>query len=253
MLANPPPRAFEALRVEIAKIEARGRAGKGVLAFGIPELDRRLPGGGLPLGALHEVAGGGAGAVDGASSALFAAGLAARSNGQVLWCITRPDLFAPALFQAGLAPKRVIYLEAGDEKTLLACCEEGLRHGGLGAVIGEVSRLSSTASRRLQLAAEASSTMAIIVRRWRRQQDAADFGQPTAATTRWRVSPLPSSALPTPGVGRARWFVELIRCKAGERLEFELEAPDAAGRLALPADVAYGPAAATSWERRAAG
>ena len=84
-------------------------------------------------------------------------------------------------------------------------------------MVGEVSRLSSTASRRLQLAAEASSTMAIIVRRWRRQQDAADFGQPTAATTRWRVSPLPSSPLPTPGVGRARWFVELIRCKAGER------------------------------------
>jgi protein ImuA len=147
MLADPAHRAFEALRAEIAKIEAGGRVGKGVLPFGIPELDARLPGGGLPLGALHEVAGGGIGAVDGATSALFAASLAARTQGQVLWCITRPDLFAPALFQAGLAPERVIYLEAGDDKTLLACCEEGLRHGGLGAVVGEVSRLSSTASR----------------------------------------------------------------------------------------------------------
>ena len=195
----------------------------------------------------------GNGAIDGTASALFAASLAARTQGQVLWCITRPDLFAPALFQAGLAPERVIYLEAGDDKTLLACCEEGLRHGGLGAVVGEVSRLSSTASRRLQLAAESASTLGVVVRRWRREQDAADFGQPTASTTRWRVSPLPSSALPTPGVGRARWFVELIRCRAGERLEFELEAPDAAGRLALPADVAYGPVAAPSWERRATG
>src|ERR1700761_82224 len=253
MLAHPPHRAFEALRAEIAKIEAGGRAGKGVLAFGIPELDQRLPGGGLPLGALHEVAGGGAGAVDGAASALFAAGLAARTQGQILWCVTRPDLFAPALFQAGLAPERVIYLEAGDEKTVLACCEEALRHGGLGAVVGEFSRLSSTASRRLQLAAETHATLGVIVRRWRRQQDAADFGQPTAANTRWRVTALPSSPLPTPGVGRARWFVELIRCKAGERLELELEATDAAGRLALPADMAYGPAAAPSWERRAVG
>ncbi len=253
MFAEPSQRAFEALRAEIAKIETGCRAGKGVLAFGIPELDSRLPAGGLPLGALHEVAGGGAGAVDGAVSALFAASLVARTTGQVLWCITRPDLFAPALFQAGLAPERVIYLEVGDEKSLLACCEEGLRHGGLGAVVGEVSRFSSIASRRLQLAAESSSTLGVVIRRWRRHQDAADFGQPTASTTRWRVSPLPSSPLPTPGVGRARWFVELIRCRAGERLEFELEAPDAAGHLALPADVANGPVSAPPWERSAAG
>jgi hypothetical protein len=59
-------------------------------------IDRRLPGGGLALGALHEVAGGGNGAVDGAAAALFAAGIAARTKGKVLWCITRADLFAPA-------------------------------------------------------------------------------------------------------------------------------------------------------------
>ena len=55
-----------------------------------------------------------------------------------------------------LAPDRVIYVEAGDDKAVLACIEEGLRHGGLGAVVGEVARLSMTASRRLQLAAEGS-------------------------------------------------------------------------------------------------
>ena len=95
-------------------------------------MDSRLPGGGLALGALHEVAGGGNGAIDGAAAALFAAGIAARTKGKVLWCVTRPDLFAPALAQAGLAPDRVIYVEAGDDKTVLACMEEGLRHGGLG-------------------------------------------------------------------------------------------------------------------------
>src|ERR1700742_61049 len=105
MLAQSPHRAFEALRAEIAKIEAGGRVDKGVLAFGIPELDRLLPGGGLPLGALHEVAGGGTGALDGALSPWFAASLAARTSGQVLRSNTRPDFFAPALFQAGLAPE----------------------------------------------------------------------------------------------------------------------------------------------------
>lgn len=207
---------------------------------GLEALDSRLPGGGLALGALHEVAGGGTGALDGAAAALFVAGIAARTNGKVLWCITRPDLFAPAIAQAGLKPDRVIYVEAHDEKAVLSCFEEGLKHGGLGCVVGEVSHLSMTASRRLQLAAESCGTMGLALRRWRRQTEAADFGQPTAASTRWRVSALPSRPLPVPGVGRHRWLVELIRARAGESADFELEACDEQGRLALPPDMAHG-------------
>ena len=211
----------------------------------------RLPEGGLALGALHEVAGGADGAVDGAAAALFAAGIVARTGGIVLWCVTRPDLFAPALSQAGLDPDRVIHVEAGDERTVLACCEEGLRHGGLGGVVAEVARLSMTASRRLQLAAETSGTIGIALRRWRRATEAADFGQPTASVTRWRVTALPSAPLPVPGIGRARWLVELIRSRAGECAEFEVEACDAAGRLALPADLADRSAAPQAGRRRA--
>ena len=105
--------AIESLRAQIEKIEGRSRRLRSVLPFGIVEVDTRLPGGGLALGALHEVAGGGNGAIDGAAAALFAAGIAARATGQALWCIARPDLFAPGLAQAGLAPDRVIYVEAG--------------------------------------------------------------------------------------------------------------------------------------------
>jgi len=216
-------------------------------------VDSCLPGGGLALGALHEVAGGRNGAIDAAASALFAAGVAARTRGPILWCVTRADLFAPALSQAGLAPDRLIYFEAGSEKDVLGAFEEGLRHGGFGAVVGEVGRLSMTASRRLQLCAEDTATLGLVVRRWRRQSDAVDLGQPTAAATRWRVTALPSSPLPVAGVGRARWRVELIRCKAGECADFELEAPDETGRLALPADLADRSVPATSWQRRAAG
>jgi protein ImuA len=209
------------------------------LPFGIKSIDERLPEGGLALGALHEVAGGGNGAIDGAAAALFAAGIAARTGGRVLWCVTRQDLFAPALAQAGLAPERVIYVEAGDDKTVLSCFEEALRHSKLGAVIAEVSRLSMTASRRLQLAAEGSGVIGLTLRRRRRQVEAAEFRQPTAATTRWRVSALPSTPLPVPGVGRTRWRLELLRCRGGESAEFEVEACNAQGRLALPAELAY--------------
>src|SRR5216683_7574925 len=238
---TPVPNAIvAALRERIRCLEGRARHRRAVLPFGIKAIDERLPEGGLALGALHEVAGGGNGAIDGAAAALFAAGIASRTRGQVLWCVTRQDLFAPAIAQAGLAPDRVIYVEAGDEKSVLACFEEGLRHGGLGAVVAEVARLSMTASRRLQLAAENSGAIGVAIRRWRRQTEAADFGQPTASVTRWRVSALPSRPLPVPGVGRARWQLELIRCRAGESADFEVEACDAKGRLALPSDVAHG-------------
>ena len=216
-----------------------------VLPFGVPALDRRLPGGGLALGCLHEVA-------EGAAAACFVAGIAARAQGKALWCITRQDLFAPGLEQSGLPPGRVIHVEAGDDRTVLACMEEGLRDGGLGAVVGEVARLPMIASRRLHLAAKESGTIGIVLRRgWR--AGAGDFGQPTAAMTRWRISHLPSAALPVPGVGRARWRVELVRARAGEGFVIELEACDGTGRLGLPADLAGGPAAAAGRPRNAAG
>jgi protein ImuA len=103
-------------------------------------------------------------------------------------------------------------------------------------VVAEVARLSMTASRRLQLAAEGSGVIGLAPRRWLRRDQAAEFEQPTASTTRWRVSALPCTPLPVPGVGRARWRLELLRCRGGESATFEVEASDAKGRLALPTE-----------------
>ncbi|MEF9601669.1 ImuA family protein [Paracoccus sp. PXZ] len=245
--------AIAELRARIAHLEGDAALRREVLPFGLPALDRKLPGGGLALGCLHEVAGGGNGAVDAAAASGFVAGIAARTRGKVLWCVARQDLFAPGLEQSGLAADRAIFVEAGADKSVLACMEEGLRHGGLGAVVGEIARLPMVASRRLHLAAKESGTIGLALRRWRRQSEASDFGQPTAAMTRWRVSSLPSKALPVPGVERPRWRVELIRARAGETYETELEACDGTGHLGLPADLAGGAAAAAGWPRSAAG
>jgi protein ImuA len=239
-----PQPAIDTLRAQIEKIEGHRRRVQSVLPFGLAAVDSRLPGGGLARGALHEISGGGHGVIDGAAAALFAAGIAARTKGRILWCLTQPDIFAPAVDQAGLAADRVIYLEAGDQASVLACMEEGLRHGGLGAVVGEVAHLSMKASRRLMLAAEDTGTIGLALRRWRRQADSMDFGQPTAAATRWRVSVLPSTPLPVSGLGRPRWLVELIRARAGDSADFELEACNAKGCLSLPAELAHGPATA---------
>src|SRR6202035_4249010 len=75
MRAPAPTPIVEELRERIRRIEGPSARGRGVLPFGIKEIDRHLPGGGLD-GALHEVAGGGNGAIDGAAAALFAAGIA---------------------------------------------------------------------------------------------------------------------------------------------------------------------------------
>jgi protein ImuA len=245
------PAQMDVLREQIRRIEAGSRTSCGFLPFGVPDIDERLPGGGLALGALHEVAGGANGALDGAAAALFSAGILARTHGPVLWCISRRDLFAPAIAQAGLHPDRVIYAEAGSDKAVLACFEEGLRHGGLAGVVAEVARLPMTPSRRLQLAAESTGTIGIAIRRWRRQTEAADFGQPTASTTRWRVTALPASPLPVPGVGRPRWLVELIRARAGECADFEVESCDEEGRIVIPAKLVDRPAPADIGDQRA--
>src|SRR3546814_18439465 len=115
--------------------------------------------------------------------------------------MTQSDLFAPALALAGLDPDRVIYVEARDETSLLSCFEEGLRHGGLGGVIAEAARLSMTASRRLQLAAESTGTIGIAIRRWRRAAEASAFGPPTAAAIRWPVTSVP----PVPLTAARKW------------------------------------------------
>ena len=252
MATTRDPRVLDDLRQQIALLERASRVHRSTLPFGIASIDAGLPGGGLALGALHEAYGAGPELAHTAAAALFAAGVLARLHGPVLWCLSRRDLFAPALAGAGLHPDRVLYAEAGDEAAVLAIAEEGLRHRGLAGVVAEVTRLGLTRSRRLQLAAEGSGVVALVLRRWRRSDQPP--AESTVAMTRWQVTALPSTPLKAgqPGVGRSRWRLELVRCRGGEAPQtWIMEACDGAGRLRLAADVADRPAAAPT--RRAAG
>lgn len=168
--------------------------------------------------------------------------LLARVPGSVLWCVRSRDLFAPALALVGLHPDRVVYAETWREGDVLPAMEEGLRTRGLAGVVGEVVRMSLTASRRLQLAAEGSGVTALVIRRWR-QRSAPAEEEPTAALTRWQVSPASSNALPVPGLARARWLIALTRARGAPSSSWIVVAPDAQGRLALPADLGHRPAA----------
>lgn len=227
-----------ALRAEIRTIEGFALPGQnGVLPFGIEAVDTRLAGGGLAVAAMHDVAAASPALSDDASATLFLAGLAGRKaatdpRGQVLWALARRDLFAPGLAQAGLPPDRLLYAECRDDAEVLAVLEEGLRHGGLAAVIGEVGRCAMAAGRRLQLAAEEGGTMALLLRRWKKT-DRDPLAEPSPAVTRWRIGSAPSAPLRHEGLGRACFAVTLTRQRGGNPADWLLEAPDAEARFAL--------------------
>jgi protein ImuA len=175
----------------------------------VAEIDAALPWGGLPVG-LHEIA---APAGDGAAAA-FAAILAARRKGPVLWCrsrrtgLERGDPYGPGLTGFGLAPDRLILVETVRPVDLLWAMEEAARTRGLATVLGEGVVADLTASRRLQLAAEAGQALVLLL--------AEDRAEPAAASalTRWLVRS--ASSLPEAGgPGRPCWDIELRRCRGG--------------------------------------
>jgi protein ImuA len=235
-LSQPRPSAEElqALRDAMARVaSARGP----VLPFGVGPLDHLLAGGGLDGAGLHEVAAASASWSDDAAATLFAAGIAARFAApglSALWALTRFDLYAPGLEQAGLGPDRILYAQGSNDRELLAMCEDALRDGALACVVAEVKAADQTATRRLQLAASEGKTPMLLYRRYRRygQCPLTDL---SLACTRWRVGSLASAPLATPGVGRGRWSIELVRQRGGPPFSLELEACDDQGRLALPA------------------
>lgn len=249
----PAREALTALRAEVA---AATRPDDGaVLAFGLMELDRRLAGEGLAQGGLHEVAAASASLGDDAAATLFAAGIAARFAAArartVLWALTRFDLYAPGLEQVGLGPQTVLYAQGCMDAEVLAMAEDGLRDGSLACVVAEVRAADRTATRRLQLAAADGDTPLLLYRR-RRTRDLCPLAVPSAAMTRWRIGSVPSEPLGIPGLGRARWSVELVRQRGGNPFILTLEACDEAGRLALPAATADRAAAAGPAPLRAA-
>lgn len=236
MLNAARSQRLEALKAEIRAIMPVSRTDAPCLGFGVQAIDDRLAAGGLTRAALHELAGETVGLGDDAAATLFTAGIAARaSEGSVLWIMARPDLFAPGIANVGVPASRLIQVEAGCDEDALAVMEEALRHGALAAVVGEVTRIGLTATRRLQLAAEEGGTMALLLRRWRRKGED-PLTEPSCAVTRWRIACAPSAPLPVPGVGRPRWRVSLVRQRGGDPHSWLLEGCDAQGCLALPAE-----------------
>ena len=146
------------------------------------------------------------------------------SGGATIWISSYRTIFPPALAAFGMAPDKIIFIDLKKEKEILWAMEEALKCNGLAAVVGEMTELSFTASRRLQLAVEESQVTGFILRRNPRSINT------TACITRWKITSLPSeSADDMPGVGFPRWNAELLKVRNGKPGKWEIEF--AAGRF----------------------
>jgi protein ImuA len=111
--------------------------------------------------------------------------------------------------------------------TALWAMEEALRAPSVGLVCAEIEEMDLTTSRRLQLAAETSGGLGLLLRR-APATGRENAPPPTASVSRWRITSRPGSPaeaawLPARLPGQPRWQVELLRARGGQPRSWQLE------------------------------
>ena len=130
---------------------------------GHAELDRKLPGGGWPVGALTELFPETQGIGEMQLVLPWIARLT-QAGGRVAM-VDPPHLpFAPALAQSGVVLSRLLLVRPQSEDGGLWATEQILRAGPCGAVLAWPGRLGQVELKRFQLAAEAGKTTALMFR-----------------------------------------------------------------------------------------
>lgn len=236
------------LREQLAAGSRRPSAG--VVKTAWKGVDERLPGGGLARGAVHEWFPAAEEQEDrrrgwrpplGLLIHLARRAHAAADGARVVWIGSMVWPYPAALGGGGSSLlSRCLFVRARTAAERLSAAVLVLRSPAVAAVVADGSGFDLTASRRLQLAAEAGSALCLAARPWW-EGDCL-----SAAQTRWRVRPAPSSA-------RAqRWIVELLRCKGVQPIFSEappfwsLERDHATRDVGMAADMGDGSRSASA-------
>ncbi|QIK95085.1 hypothetical protein G7076_00010 [Sphingomonas sp. HDW15A] len=134
-------------------------------------------------------------------------------------------LYPPGL---GTGADQLIHVSSRDAREALWTMEEGLRCGGIGAVIGELygdpQALDFTATRRLAVAAERHGVAAFLIR-------LGGHANLSGARFRWRIASAPSLAnsLNPRAPGVAVWEAELFRARGHRPAQWTVSHEPGAG------------------------
>lgn len=129
------------------------------LATGLPQLDKILPGGGWPVGALTEILVPQAGV--GELQCLMPALAKLSQTGYIAWVNPPYIPYAPALVSQGLKLSHQLLITAPLTQLLWAT-EQSLRSGACAAVMSWFPEMDFNRSRRLQLAVEVGQNCGFI-------------------------------------------------------------------------------------------
>ncbi len=188
---------LEKLRNKISQIENNNKSNNNKIISDIPiiplgerKLDSSLPWGGFPKVGLHEIVGD-------TSAVGFAATIINKISNQdpnktILWCQSRRNLYCHGLLQFGISPDRIIFVQSKNDTEILWAMEEGLQNPDLSIVVGRPYKIPSIAGRRLQLAAEANNSLALLINPQTDRNNQLRAKGVNAALTRWYVKSAPS-------------------------------------------------------------
>lgn len=196
-------------------------------AFGLKNVDQKLPGAQLCARAFHDVLAHHPG--DRVAAGGFAMALLSKlpGEGDILWCQLLGDgreygaLYGPGLRWLGIDPGRIIHVQVRCARDLAWVMEEAVRSGSVAAVISEGPALDFTTTRRLSLACKEAAIPCLYV-------NLSGEMRPSAADTRWRIT-----ATAGPDTGHemldqslgpvtAAWSVSLVKCRGGRLGKWQL-------------------------------
>lgn len=202
--------------------------GKPVVSTGIQAMDELLPDRGLLRGSLSEWIDSENGS--GATSLVMRLTCQTQGDGPLVVVDLEQTFYAPAIHAAGVCLDKVILVRPSSRKDALWAAEQSLRCPGIGAVVFRVDHLKTAEFRRLQLAAEASTVIGILIR-------------PPEAQTQsgWSdVRLLVTPALSPPNLFRRRMDVRCVYAKGGlTDRTVKLELCDETGAVCLAAGVSH--------------
>lgn len=173
--ARPSPDLAACLaNTQVWRAGELGSASVQTLATGYAALDRVLPGGGWPEGALIEVLQGQAGQQEWGLVAPALAALQARDSQRLMLLAGAPHLpFGPALGARALHMARMLCVQSppGNAPALLWATREALQCADVGCVLAWLPDARSAHLRRLQIAAHAHHKLLFVFRPLRAQHE----------------------------------------------------------------------------------